>query len=441
MGGSFTMILTFDNKLYAWGVISTLLNADYAMGDGATVYRTAPKVLDMINIGVKTIKSISAGFATAALVTTDGSYYIFGDNTALIGGDILGSPLPKFIQHVNLAAYTRLQAGESITSINVAAVNAIIKTDMNRTLIVGDNSAGQVGVGGTSSYSPNPAELLIPNSKIADVAMYSGWYPGSPRLYYHTLALTDGCTYPPKPNMTAVIPVNNCNVPNAVYGFGANNLNQLGDSTSTSRYLSPNPVDMTGVLQGSTIVQVTAGGDFYVAMSSDGVLYSWGTNANGQLGDSTTSPRASPVAVSTSANSALYGRSVLLYDCGQSSCNVITTDNVIVGWGQNLYGSIGDGTALQRNLPTVCMKGFIGTKTITQIASGAYHTIVLADQYLYSWGSNSQLQLGDNSLVASRYFPVAVSLGALIGKNVTSIAAGGNFNLVLIDGMLIEELY
>ena len=41
---------------------------------------------------------------------------------------------------------------------------------------------------------------------------------------------------------------------------------------------------MTGVMGEQTIVTVKAGAHFYVAMSANGTLYSWGLNTNGQLG-------------------------------------------------------------------------------------------------------------------------------------------------------------
>ena len=54
---------------------------------------------------------------------------------------------------------------------------------------------------------------------------------------------------------------------------------------------------MTGVLSGKNITQVYAGGSFTIALSSDGPIFSWGSNANGQLGDGTNIDRSSPVSV------------------------------------------------------------------------------------------------------------------------------------------------
>jgi alpha-tubulin suppressor-like RCC1 family protein len=130
----------------------------------------------------------------------------------------------------------------------------------------------------------------------------------------------------------------------------------------------------------------------------------------------------------------------MLFDCGHSSSIVITTDNTIIGWGQNLYGSIGDGTTVQRQYPVVSLKGNIGSRTITQLACGSYHTVVLAGGLLYSWGLNTQNQLGDGTAV-TRYFPVLVyNAGAILGKNITSVAVGGNYNVILTAGVFIRYI-
>jgi alpha-tubulin suppressor-like RCC1 family protein len=102
-------------------------------------------------------------------------------------------------------------------------------------------------------------------------------------------------------------------------------------------------------------------------------------------------------------NSALLGRRVAKLECGHSSCNVITTDNQLIGWGENQYGSVGVGTArsgvqYRVSIPALCLKGMIPSKKkLSLLSVGSYHGVVLVEDQLYAWGYNLYGQLGDNS--------------------------------------------
>jgi hypothetical protein len=50
--------------------------------------------------------------------------------------------------------------------------------------------------------------------------------------------------------------------------------------------------------------EIAAGGSHSVALGADGTLFAWGDNADGQLGDNSTTSRATPVAVDFAAISA-----------------------------------------------------------------------------------------------------------------------------------------
>src|SRR5688500_20122329 len=90
----------------------------------------------------------------------------------------------------------------------------------------------------------------------------------------------------------------------SVYSCGKNNLGQLDTGTMTSSN-TPKRV-VKGAYPGTTylgdnasnpIRAIAAAKEFSLAVSNAGVVYSWGENANGQLGDSTVTQRSSPIAV------------------------------------------------------------------------------------------------------------------------------------------------
>jgi alpha-tubulin suppressor-like RCC1 family protein len=74
-----------------------------------------------------------------------------------------------------------------------------------------------------------------------------------------------------------------------LWTWGRNNDGQLGDNTTTNR---SSPVTTAGA--GTTWCQVGAGYAHTMAIKTDGTLWTWGYNSCGQLGDNTTTPRSSP---------------------------------------------------------------------------------------------------------------------------------------------------
>lgn len=76
----------------------------------------------------------------------------------------------------------------------------------------------------------------------------------------------------------------------------------------------------------------------------DGILWSWGMNENGQLGDGTTINRMKPVRIDSTAKWLKIATSDM-HSLG------IKSDSTLWAWGFNRWGEIGDGTITQRNFP------------------------------------------------------------------------------------------
>jgi hypothetical protein len=85
-----------------------------------------------------------------------------------------------------------------------------------------------------------------------------------------------------------------------VFLWGSNSNGQLGDGTTTQRNF-PYKLDTTsGVVSGKTFVDVCAGQYHSWALANDGNVYGWGDNAIGKIGDGTTTQRLTPVLVDNS---------------------------------------------------------------------------------------------------------------------------------------------
>jgi hypothetical protein len=101
-------------------------------------------------------------------------------------------------------------------------------------------------------------------------------------------------------------------------------------------------VDMTGLLSGKTITEFATGffGTTTLILTSDGLVYGVGQNSNGQIGDGTSTLTYVPVAVA-----ALAGKIVTkIRNYGYISM-ALTSNGVLYTWGYSGKYLIGDGSA------------------------------------------------------------------------------------------------
>jgi len=199
-------------------------------------------------------------------------------------------------------------------------------------------------------------------------------------------------------------------------------------------------VNATGVLAGKTIVAIaTGGGNHSLALTSDGQVFAWGYNGNGQLGNGTTTSSNVPVAVTTTG--ALAGKTIVAIAAGYYHSLAVSADGQVFAWGANFDGRLGDGTTTQSNVPVaVDHSGVLSGQTVVAVAAGqAYSLALTATGQVFAWGANDHGQLGDNS-TTQRHTPVALvdSNGVLTGKTVIALAAGMSHSLALTsDGRAV----
>ncbi len=223
--------------------------------------------------------------------------------------------------------------------------------------------------------------------------------------------------------------------------WGSNSSGQLGDATTTRRLL-PTPVDATGVLAGKTITAVAEGYLHSLALCSDGTIAAWGYNVYGQLGNNTAAPSSAPVAVDRSG--VLAGRTVIAVAAGPFHNLALCSDGAVAAWGYNNYGQLGTGDTTTSRVPVlVAPTGALAGKQVVAVAAGAYHSFALcADGTLAAWGFNDDGELGNGGTDTSS-IPVAVGTsGALAGKQIASLSAGQYHTLALCrDGTLVAWGY
>jgi alpha-tubulin suppressor-like RCC1 family protein len=179
--------------------------------------------------------------------------------------------------------------------------------------------------------------------------------------------------------------------------WGYNGFGQLGNGTTTS---SATPVPVTGL---TGIGQIVAGGQHMCAIALNGALSCWGQNTSGQLGNGTTTNSSVPVP-GPREGAATFNTVAL---GGAHTCGFI--GSVIYCWGNNAYGQLGDNTTTNETGPQQ-NPVFFGA---TQVALGNAHTCaVRGDGSVYCWGYNGYGQLGTGNTTNS-LTPVKVPISGV----------------------------
>ncbi|MFZ1361236.1 MAG: fibronectin type III domain-containing protein [Candidatus Saccharimonadales bacterium] len=192
--------------------------------------------------------------------------------------------------------------------------------------------------------------------------------------------------------------------------------------------LTKNP-SSAGSLTG--VSSIAAGGSHSLALLSDGTVWAWGSNANGQLGIGTITPQETPMQVLNSAGDNTFSDAISIA-AGANFSLALKSDGTVWAWGSNANGQLGDNTNTSKVLPIQVVDGGAYMTDVTAIAAGASHALALkSDGSIWSWGLNNMGQLGDNT-TTSRKEPVRVkNTDGGILSGVVSIAAGSSHSLAI----------
>ena len=213
----------------------------------------------------------------------------------------------------------------------------------------------------------------------------------------------------------------------AVYCWGYNGTGQLGDNGAETESWYPVAVWLT-----TGAVAIDAGDNHTCAITSVGSLKCWGYNLYGQLGDSTTTDRYTPVLVCSDSlcGSSLPGVGLI---SGGETHTCASSNGNIECWGNNSYGRLGDGTTTNSYTP-VSLSGLSG---VLEISSGYFHTCAMpTGGGVECWGDNSYGEVGDNT-TTNRHSPVYVCTDSTCGSHLSGvgmISGGGLHTCALIKG-------
>jgi hypothetical protein len=166
---------------------------------------------------------------------------------------------------------------------------------------------------------------------------------------------------------------------------------------------------------GSGYMAIAAGGNYTIALKSDGSLWAWGYNGFGQLGDgTTTTSQQVPKQI---------GSGYMAISAGDYAHTIaLKSDGSLWAWGNNSFGQLGDDTTIDSHVPKQIGSGYMA------IAAGGNYTIALkSDNSLWTWGNNSLGQLGDGTTINS-HVPKQIGIGYM------AISAGYTHNIAIKTG-------
>jgi alpha-tubulin suppressor-like RCC1 family protein len=339
----------YDGTLAAWG--------QYANGS----IDSANTVVPVNGSTGSTWSAVIRGDDFGLAIKSDGTLWGWGNGGSGQLGDGASSWRSSLVQVSGGSTWSK------IASSRYGATVLAIKTD-GTLWAWGKNGSGQAGIGSAGLGAAAPTLVFSAVGQTAGKTV-NQWAEIS-TSYLHSLAISSDST-----------------TSGYVYSWGNNTYGQLGSLTSTGSAISSRttptlvgtsvPAGYTPYISGATAV---AAGYATSAAIAGGVLWTWGQNPGGQLGDGTTTTRSSPVTVAgggTTWKKVTFGPFDQFASTGLS--NGLKTDGSMWYWGANYYGQAGTGTSQTFTSSPQSMTNWSGN-TWFDISGGGY-TFAAIKQY------------------------------------------------------------
>jgi alpha-tubulin suppressor-like RCC1 family protein len=366
---------------------STITYQTSSTSFGQVVRITATSVQDSkhkktIFVSINPIKaSIATGGTHSIAIKSDGTLLSWGFNYS--------GQLGNGTTNVHQFIPTPVNNAKDIVAI-AAGGNHSLALKSNGTLLSwGGDTFGQLGDGGNNTDQPEPVAIIGAENIIA---IATGGR--------HSLALKSDGT---------------------LLAWGGDDVGQLGNIATNATESSP--IQVSGA---SDIIAIAAGSSHSLALKSNGTVLSWGSDSDGQLGDSDSiENQSTPVPVLNASN-------IIAISAGSNHSLALKSDGTILSWGSDFYGQLGDNDSVNKPKPVAVTEA----RNIVAISAGSSHSLALkADGTILSWGYDLHGQLGDGGINSVQLKPVSVGNA----NNIVGISGGGFHSLALkSDGTLIS---
>ena len=209
-----------------------------------------------------------------------------------------------------------------------------------------------------------------------------------------------------------------------VYTFGSNKYGKTGHGVTRGKQSTPKKV--TGCLESKKVVFVSANGHHSACITEDGDTFTWGAGCSGQLGHGDVVNRSAPKPVD-----GLAGKKAKEVACGLNHTIVITEDGRVYTFGHGELGQLGHCSFENKLTPTLIQQVQLEGKDVVQVACGRLHTMALtSDGRLYSWGNGMSGKLGHGSELSSAVPSVVESL---LGHKVVHISSYNAHSVAFVE--------
>jgi alpha-tubulin suppressor-like RCC1 family protein len=463
-GGGFSLALSSDGTVWAWGE-----NEYGQLGNNSTTNGLVPvQVAGPTGSGALTgITAITTGFGFSLALASDGTVWTWGNNsTGQLGNNsTTDSSIPVQVVGSNgtgaLSGIIAIAAGTDYTS-SWGGFGMALASD-GTVWAWGANGFGELGDNSTA-YSSVPVQVLgsAGSGNIAISAGYgfSAVLASNGEIWAAGENFGGNLGHAPDTDGDFVSNDQWCNpIPHQVAGangsgtlsgitsiaagggnsfclalasngtvwaWGTNNSGYLGhapgtegDYQSYGQWIDPWPNQVvgsngTGALAGITAI-AASGGDIYggssLALDSNGAVWAWGTNSNGQLGNGSTTDSSTPVqVVGPGGAGALSGVTAIAAGGGFSLA--LLPETPTVSGAVTLQGSVNEAQSITFQIQSTADLSSITTQTVTLSTSGAYTLSVPAGTYNIAAKGSSWLE------------------AVVLNVNATSSVSGVDFTLI-----------
>ncbi len=353
VGNDFACGVGTTGRAWCWGKgtvgqLGTAADSTCFDDNPATPQRMACAIAPKAISGAELVfAQVAAGDSTACGVTVQQQLYCWGDDTfGQIGnGNGGGGATPR------LATV----GSERFTSVTVGSAHACALNLNGNAYCWGQDSLGQLG-NSRLVNSTTPIPVAGPGAVGSAALRFSSISAGG----FHTCGITVG---------------------GALWCWGDNAVGAVGDSAVTG--IADAPVQ---TLSNERFVQVSAGRRHTCALTEQGAVYCWGSNASRQLANPTVAFLRVPTPVRGGYTGVTVGtdHSCALLASGQLEC-----------WGSNSHGQLGRGDPRPSGVsaePTVVT----GARLFRSIAAGRRSTCGIdTTGATFCWGSNNLGTLGN----------------------------------------------
>ena len=335
-------VLRQDGRLFAWGSsqrLQTLFGNAVTEGQDAEAGWTNLQAVEVMD----NVAYVSSGGGHTMILDTDGVLWGVGSNNhgQLGEGTIAQRPYP-------------IRVMDNVVAVSAGNEHTMAITTDGGLWAWGENGGGQLG-DGTNVTQHSPIRIMEDVIAISAGDRRSAAITSDGRLWVWG---------------------------NCICCMGGM-FHEVYLSGETIIQGSPGRVNQPWVIMYDVVAVSAAEGSHSMAITSDGGLWAWGHNVNGQLGNGFNTNQPDPIRVKDN---------VMMVSVGSSHTAAITTDGVLYTWGNN-GGQLGDGTTATRHLPTRIMDN------VAFVYAGNGHTMAITqDGALWAWGrgNNDVFGLGED---------------------------------------------